>query len=248
MPRLLVLQHVAWEILGTLDPLLRQSGFRIRYVNFDRHPHARPSLDGYHGLVVLGGPMNVDETDRYPHLDTERRLIETALERELPLLGICLGAQMVASVLGARVSRSPRTEIGWYDVSPTPEGRTDSLIGNFEPVERIFHWHGDMFDVPAGAVQLVESDDVPNQAFRYGDRTYGLQFHLEVDRAMIERWLRVPDNLEQIEALEDVCPHAIREETPRRIGRLHRLSDRTFSAFVDLFPRRRGKPRLLPSR
>ena len=96
MPKLLVLQHVAHEILGTLDPLLRSYGFRNRYVNFDREPEAQPTLDGYHGLAVLGGPMNVDQTDRYPHLATEIEVIHQALEREVPVLGICLGAQLVA--------------------------------------------------------------------------------------------------------------------------------------------------------
>jgi anthranilate/para-aminobenzoate synthase component II len=101
--RLLVFQHVAHEILGTLDPLLKRAGFRIRYVNFSRQPDAQPSLDGYDGLIILGGPMSVNDSDRLPHLGTEMHLIEQAMKRDLPLMGICLGAQLIAKALGAAV-------------------------------------------------------------------------------------------------------------------------------------------------
>src|SRR5204863_9872367 len=116
MKKLLVLQHVAHELLGTLNPLLKRSGFRIRYVNFARHPDAQPSLDGYNWLVVLGGPMSVNDADRLPHLTTEMRLIEEALRRNIPVLGICLGAQLIAKTLGADVYPNKEKEIGWYDV------------------------------------------------------------------------------------------------------------------------------------
>ena len=99
MKKLLVLQHVAHELLGALNPLLKKSGFRIRYVNFARHPDAQPSLDGYDALVVLGGPMSVNDAGRLPHLTTEMKLIEEALRRSLPVLGICLGAQLIARTL-----------------------------------------------------------------------------------------------------------------------------------------------------
>ena len=107
MKKLLVLQHVAHELLGTLNPLLKAAGFRLRYVNFARHPEAEPSLDGYHGLVVLGGPMSVNDTDHLPHLITEMKLIEAAMRRNLPVLGICLGAQLIAKTLGAAVYSKP---------------------------------------------------------------------------------------------------------------------------------------------
>src|ERR671919_1422688 len=131
MKKIIVLQHVAHEILGTLNPLLKRAGFRIRYVNFGRHPDAQPCLDGYDGLVVLGGPMGVNDTRQHPHLITELRLIEEALRRQLPVLGICLGAQLIAKTLGADVYPSKEKEIGWYDISPTREAESDPLFVTF---------------------------------------------------------------------------------------------------------------------
>jgi GMP synthase (glutamine-hydrolysing) len=248
MKKLLVVQHVAFEILGTLNPLLKSAGFRIRYVNFGRHPEAQPSLDRYHGLVVLGGPMNADQFDRFPHLETEVRLIEKAIDRELPVLGICLGAQLIARALGAEVKRNRQKEIGWYDVSLTDEGTHDPLFGHFEPTERIFQWHGDTFDLPRSCVHLASSPTCMNQAFRYRSNVYGLQFHMEVDEPLIERWLRVPVHRQEIEELNGaVDPDTIRQETTQHIDRLKALGDRTFAELVKLF----GAPRkrvLLPSR
>lgn len=242
MPKLLVFQHVAWEILGTLDPLLRSYGFRNRYVNFGRDPKAEPRLDGYHGLVVLGGPMNVDEVERHPHLATEVRVLREAIEREMPVLGICLGAQLIAGALGAAVRKSPETEIGWYDVAPTEAGRSDRLIGHFAATEKIFQWHGDTFDLPEGGVHLASSHACTNQAFRYGENVYGLQFHLEVDEPLIGRWLDVPVHQREIEGLGGrISAEEIRRETRQHVFRSQQLSALCFASFACLFgsPRRR---------
>lgn len=248
MRRILVFQHVAHEILGTLNPLLKIAGFRIRYVNFGRHPDARPSLDGYHGVVALGGPMNVDDVESHPHLRTEVSLLREALDRGMPILGICLGAQLLARALGAPVGPAIQKEIGWYDLSVSEPGRSDPLLSGFGDTERIFQWHGDTFEIPAGAVHLASSDLCPNQAFRYGENAYGFQFHLEVDEPLIDRWLDVPMHRAEIEALSGlVDPEEIRRETRARIARARHLSDRTFGEWVRLFgPERRG--RILASR
>ncbi|MCH7517674.1 MAG: type 1 glutamine amidotransferase [Candidatus Dadabacteria bacterium] len=248
MPRLLVLQHVAHEILGTLDPLLRDAGFRIKYVNFERHPDAEPELEGYDGLIVLGGPMNVDEVDKYPNLETEMNLIKRAVEKEFPILAICLGSQLLAKALGAKVRKNPEKEIGWYDLSPTEEGENDPLISNFKHVERIFQWHGDTFELPEGATLLAFSPLCKNQAFRYGEYVYGFQFHLEVDTPMIERWLRVPENKKEIEDLNGkIDSEQIRVETPDFISRLNELSNSVFGNFIELFGYNK-KRKTLPSR
>ena len=242
MRRILVCQHVAFEILGTLNPLFKSYGFRIRYVNFGREPEVRPSLDHYHGLVLLGGPMSACDDVNHPHLVTEIELVREGIDRGLPVLGICLGAQLMARALGAEVRPNPAPEIGWYEVSLTEDGRRDPVFAHFGERERIFQWHGDTFDIPDGGVHLASSTTCHHQAFRYGDRAYALQFHLEVDPPLIERWLTVPVHREELRALGGaVDPDCIRVETRERIGRAQRLGDRTFSAFVELFgPARRS--------
>ena len=248
MPRLLVFRHVAYEVLGTLDPLLKDAGFRIKYVNFERHPDAEPSLEGYDGLIVLGGPMNVDEVDKYHNLKTEVNIIREAVEKELPILGICLGSQLLAKALGAKVRKNPEKEIGWYEISPTKKGQKDPLISNFMQEEKIFQWHGDTFELPDGAKLLASSPLCKNQAFRYGENVYGFQFHLEVDTPMIERWLRVPENCKEIENLNGkIDPEQIRVETPDYISRLNELSNSVFGNFIELFGYNK-KRKTLPSR
>jgi GMP synthase (glutamine-hydrolysing) len=248
MKKLLILQHVAHELLGTLNPLLKKSGFRIRYVNFARHPDAQPSLDGYDGVVLLGGPMSVNDTHQFPHLATEMKLIEQAMARDLPVLGICLGAQLIAKTLGASVYPNQEKEIGWYDVSPTNHAESDPLLKAFQETEKIFQWHGDTFEIPNSGLHLAFSSLCANQAFRYGTNVYGLQFHLEVDEPMIHRWLRVAENKREIVSLDGkIDPERIQQETPQHIGRLNHLSERVFGEFIRLFGIEKTRC-LLPSR
>lgn len=248
MTRVMVCQHVGYELLGTLNPLFKDAGFRLRYVNFGRKPELQPELEGYDGLVLLGGPMNVDEEARYPHLRYELHLIEEALKRDIPVLGICLGSQLLAKALGSKVERNPVREIGWHEVQLSESGKCDPLLRHFQPAEKIFHWHGDTFELPRGAEHLASSQNCRNQAFRYGEKAYGLQFHLECDEALIERWLMVPQHQAELESVKDrTCPERIRKETPERIGRLKELSRSTFGEFVKLFGEEK-RFRCLPSR
>lgn len=248
MKRLLVFQHVPHEILGTFNPLLKSAGFRIRYVNFGRTPDAVPNVDKYDGLIVLGGPMCVDQTDSHPHLLTEIDAIRQAMEQHKPVLGICLGAQLIATALGAQVHKNPVKEIGWYDVTPTNAGAQDPLFSCFEGTEKIFQWHGDTFDIPTGAVHLATSPDCANQAFRYGDRTYGLQFHLEVDEPLIQRWLKTPVHVRELESLGDhISSDKIIADTGRYIDQSAELGSRLFGEYVRLFSSRVRRV-VLPSR
>ena len=247
-PKILVFQHVPYEPLGTLDPLLKQAGFRIRYVNFGRDAGQRPSLEKYAALIVLGGPMNADQIEQFPNLKTETEIIREAVERRMSVLGICLGAQLLAKALGGSVSRNPVREIGWYDVTLTAAGATDPVLADFEPQQRVFQWHEDGIGLPANAVHLASSPDSAVQAFRYGDHAYGFQFHLEASASLIERWLAVPDHqavLQEERGMID--PEEIRRHIPARIDALEKLSRQTFSRWVDRFEFGRRR-RALPSR
>lgn len=248
MARVLVFQHVAAEPLGTLDPMLRQRGHRIRYVNFHRHPDAHPSIDRYQALIVLGGPMMPDQGDRYPHLLSEMRCIEEALKQDMPVLGICLGAQLLAHALGAPMRPSPAWEIGWYDLAPTPLTAADPVFCGLTQPRPVFQWHGYTFDLPAGAAHLARSELCDHQAFRYGAHAYGFQFHLELDERLINRWLNLPAYIEELEKSD--VPHdaeTIRRHTHEHIRDSISLSKDVFGAFLAPL----GEPaarHILPSR
>jgi GMP synthase (glutamine-hydrolysing) len=248
MPRLLVFQHVAAEPLGTLDPLIRRRGHRIRFVNFERQPDAQPDVDRYRGLIVLGGPMNVEDQARRPHLRTELLAIERALAQDKPVLGICLGAQLLAHVLGAPIRRLPRPEIGWHEVHTTAAGRADPLLAELGERATVFQWHSYGFELPAGAEHLASSADCPYQAFRAGPRAYGFQFHIEMDAALIARWLATPDyERELLESGAPDGPAAILAQTHERVAPMQRKAHSVFNGFLDLVgtPRRQLR---LPSR
>jgi GMP synthase (glutamine-hydrolysing) len=234
MKKVLVFQHVPHEDLGTLNNLVRAAGFEIHTVKF-WSAGAPANLEGFAALIVLGGPMGVYEADKYPYLAAETELIETAVKNDLPLLGICLGSQLVANALGARVYPSGIKEIGWYDLTPTADAGNDPLLRHLNATEKVFQWHGDTFDLPNGAIHLASSPLCPNQAFRYGRNAYALQFHLEVDSKMIDTWLDVPQNRDEIAGLHgEFDPTIIRDETTRHIGRLENLSRLVFGDFIRL--------------
>ena len=238
MSRILVLQHVAAEPLGTLDPLIRARGHRIRYVNFERQPEAAPSMDRYHGLIVLGGPMNVEEHYQRPHLLTEMHLIEQALAQDKPVLGICLGSQLLAHVLGAPVRRHRQSEIGWYDLATTPAGRNDPVLQPLGERAPVFQWHSYTFDIPRSAEHLAMTASCENQAFRHGNNAYGFQFHLEVDQALVTRWLSLPAYREELLAAElDHGPDEVEQLTLERAGRMRDRAEPVFGNFLDLIGR-----------
>jgi GMP synthase (glutamine-hydrolysing) len=186
--------------------------------------------------------MNCDQIARYPHLGFEVEAIRAAIDRGLPVLGICLGAQLIARALGAEVRSNGAKEIGWYDVSPTPDGAKDALVGRFAGTEKIFQWHGDRFDIPRGAVHLASSAVCANQAFRYGDNVYALQFHLEVDEPLIARWLHTPVMAREIECLgPGFDPERIMADTRRYIGRSLALGRSVFGHYLDMFHTRRRR-------
>ena len=248
MSRLMVFQHVAAEPLGTLHARIRARGHRIRFHNFQREPDAQPNVDRYHGLIVLGGPMNVTDQHRHPHLKTELLAIEAALRQDKPVLGICLGAQLLAHVLGAPVRRHDLHEIGWYDLATTEAGRLDPVLGHLGETAPVFQWHACTYDLPSGAVQLARTEGCEQQAFRFGSNAYGFQFHMEADAAMIERWLRLPAYREELAAAGiGRDEESIRASTASQMQAMQPLAEATFNNFLDLVGRPARKM-VLPSR
>ena len=226
-PKVLVFQHVPFEPLGTLDPLLKEAGFRLRYVNFGREPKQRPQLDRYAALIS-------DQIDTYPNLITEVEIIREAVDRGMAVLGICLGAQLLARALGGDVFRNEVREIGWYEVETTAEGLEDPVLSTFAPRQEVFQWHEDGIGLPPGAVLLASSPASPVQAFRHGEAVYGFQFHLEVNRPLIERWLTVPAHQQSLrEEAGNVDPNEIRRRADTSIGSLEALSRATFSRWIE---------------
>ena len=234
MRKVLVLQHVAHEILGTLNPILKENKLKIRYVNFEREPDAQPEIDGYNGLVVLGGPMGVYEAPEYPHLVHEMKLIEQAFKMDIPVLGICLGAQLMAHVLGGKVGPHFQKEVGWHTVDFLQTEGT--LFQGFEKQEMIFQLHGDSFEVPKSCQHLASSEICPGQVFQYGEKAYALQFHIEVDEPMVKRWLKVPVIAEDIKRHTYIPKEEeILNQTKKHIERSMQLSGICFRRFVELF-------------
>jgi len=173
-----IIQHVEFEGPGHIGTWIRERRHGCSFSHLYRG-EALPAVDSFDRLVVMGGPMNIYEHDRYPWLAAEKEFIGRAVAAGKTVLGICLGAQLIADVLGARVYAGPEKEIGWFPVTLTPEGREAGLFGEVPERFTVFHWHGDTFSLPAGAVRLAASAGCENQAFLYRDRVLGLQFHLE---------------------------------------------------------------------
>ena len=232
--KILVVQHVACEPLGTLDPLLRRRKVRVRYHNAVRSPDAPPDLGGVDAVIVLGGPQNLDEQDRYPHLKHELALLTEVLRRGLPVLGICLGAQLLAHALGARVGRNAQRELGWADLTLTEAGKADPVLSALGTPAPMFHWHGDTFALPSGAAQLAHTALCQQQAFRYGDLAYGLQFHMEVDAELIARWLEVYRHELALTHGPDAAA-LVTAQTRARIGDLQARSALAFDTLLQVW-------------
>jgi GMP synthase (glutamine-hydrolysing) len=245
MKRVLLLQHESFEAFGTLDPLLKREGIRIRYVNFERNPEAIPSLDGYDGLILMGGYMGVYESLIYQHLKVEMQLIEEALRRGMPILGICLGSQILAHVLGAEVRKHSEREMGWVPVHLTDQGKADPIFSHFGSSEVLFQSHGDTFDIPSSANHLAFSEVCHGQAFRYGENVYGFQFHIEIDRPTIGHWIEMPENQEIFAASNGRFePGTILRDTDRHLPRSIQLSEYAFRNFLKISGAKKPKIKL----
>jgi GMP synthase-like glutamine amidotransferase len=183
------LQHADFEDLGCIAPWLCAGGHRVsgtRLYAGEAPPHDM----AFDALIVMGGPMNIYEYDQHPWLRGEKALIRSAVDAGKRVLGICLGAQLLADVLGGRVTRNAESEIGWFPLILTGAGRDSPLFADLPETFTGFHWHGDTYALPPGAACLAQSEACAQQAFALGTRLLGLQFHLEVTRPNAEEWFR----------------------------------------------------------
>lgn len=231
----LVIQHVESEGLGLIAPLLRSRGLGSHVVRVYKGERIPERLAGYSALIVLGGPMGVYEDDVYPFIKAELRLIKSALEERLPVLGICLGAQLLAKAAGAQVYKGEAKEIGWFNVSLTTRGKGDKLLLGLPDAFTVFQWHGDTFTTPPGAACLASSELFERQLIRVGANAYGIQFHLEVTAPMIKEWLAI--NAKEVNAV-GVDHDRIVKEASEHIERLHR----SCRAVLTRFLRQVGRP------
>lgn len=202
MKTAIAIHHVCFEDLGTLEPLLEARGYTVRYVDATVDDLRRLDVITPDLLVVLGGPIGAFDEALYPFIADELTLLRQRLESRRALLGICLGAQLTARALGAHVGSMGTKEIGYAPLSLTVEGKA-SPLGALGDVP-VLHWHGDQFDIPAGAVRLAATEVCPNQAFAFENHVLGLQFHLEADARRIERWL-VGHHCELAQSGIDLC-------------------------------------------
>lgn len=194
--KILVIMHVESEGPGSLGTFLRSEGIdvlTVRLYNGDR----LPDLSKCDAVVSMGGPMNVYEEDKYPFLKEEAIFLEQALHTDKPMLGICLGAQMIAKSAGARVTKSPKKEVGWGEVTLTATGQDDALFQGLPEKLDVLQWHEDMFLIPNGGILLASSRDCPHQAFRYRN-AFGLQFHVEVTEEILAEWFADSPELDTI--------------------------------------------------
>jgi GMP synthase-like glutamine amidotransferase len=230
--RALVLQHVAVEGPGTLASHLGTRGWTLETVALYEGARLPEGAQEYQAVIVMGGPMGVYDEAEYPFLRDEHRFLTRVLEQGVPLLGICLGSQLLAKALGARVYRNPQKEIGWYTVDLTPAGAADPLFASLASPVPVFQWHGDAFDLPAGATPLASSPLCTHQAFRYGDRVYGLLFHLELTPDIIHSWLATFHD-ELVRAQDTIDPTRIVADMPQRYVEYQQVGNRVFANLVE---------------
>ena len=229
-----VLRHAPFVPMGSIEDRLVGGGVPFRQFDLFQAVPERLPLDQAAGLIVLGGPMSAFQTDEYPYLLAVLDWIRQAVRSELPLLGVCLGAQLMAMALGGRVYPNGRKEIGWCDLVLSPAAETDLLLKGSAPTETVLQWHGDTFELPPGATHLAASSLCANQVFRAGRRAWAVQFHLEMTPPLLESWFHEPVFAADLARLGDVEAESIRTTAPRQFPVMERFSRRILERFVAL--------------
>ena len=182
------LQHVPFEDAANIGHWAKENGYSITNTKlYENQP--LPEIDDIDILAIMGGPMNIYQYRDYPWLKDEKLFIEKAINKQVKVIGVCLGAQLIADVLGAKVFQNPYVEIGWHDVVLDKSSSSSNHFRDFPKTFTAFHWHGDTFEIPMGAVNLASSEACANQVFGYDNNVIGLQFHIEYSKESIEKML-----------------------------------------------------------
>jgi GMP synthase (glutamine-hydrolysing) len=228
----LICKNISSEGPGTIEDFLKIKGIPYTVVDLSKGEKI-PDTEAFNTLVMMGGPMSVNEDDIYSYIKKEEELTRDFIAKNKNVLGICLGAQIMAKALGSRVYKGKEQEIGWHDIELTSEGIADALmrklavhphVGDMWKRFKVFHWHGETFDIPHGAVRLAGSELFPNQAFRYGNKAYAFQFHIEVTKEMIYDWLKA----------EDIDHDKLKTDTERLYEVYHARAWNFYNAFFAL--------------
>jgi GMP synthase-like glutamine amidotransferase len=214
-----------------LDDILEERGWKVDEVGL-WNGNSLPDPTPFHLLILMGGPMSVNDNNLHPFLEQEKHFVRQWINKRNPIVGICLGAQLIAHVLGGRVYKGPQEEIGWYDVVLTEEGKRDPCLKSFPMLFPVFQWHGETFDLPDNTVPLATAHDYPHQAFRFGDLTYAFQFHFEVTKHIVQMWLAQSeiDEAKQQDIISSLRLHLpntpIMQGLYAALSRFNRTSDR----------------------
>ncbi len=233
MQRVLILQNEQDDPEGFLGQLM--DGYAIPRDIIDVENDALPDPTHYTAIVSLGGSQHAYDEHLYPYLVAEKALIRQAVQQNIPVLGLCLGGQLLAAALDGQVKRHTMTEIGFFDVSLTQSGQEDPLFAGLPGYQRVFHWHEDTFDLPAGAVLLASNGNTENQAFRYGQHAYGLQYHIELDEATLHTWLYHPKMIESIvDTVGLTAYQTMSQESAARLPLYHEHTTIVFKNFLRL--------------
>jgi len=230
MKEVLVFQHDPFEDLGFFAEVLEKQRTDYRVLRLFHGEMPAEDWERIGALIILGGPMSVNDEEQFPFLRWEKRIIRAAIDEAVPVVGICLGAQLIATTLGTMVYHGRVKEIGWSPISITPHGQVDSLLGYLPENATVFQWHGDGFELPAGAIRLASSVNYKNQAFRVGKNIYALQFHLEVTPPMIARW--IDERSKDLAQAPYILPDKILADTQNYAPILKYYGERFLSEFI----------------
>ncbi len=228
---ILILQHVASEGPGLIGEVALSKGFTLRTIRLYKGESVPRPPRHFSALVVMGGPMGVYDEELYPYIGSELRLIEAAFKARVPVLGVCLGAQLMARAAGGKVFSKGKKEIGFYKLRLTPGAEQDRLLMGLPQEFVVFQWHGDTFNIPEKAVNLASSEDFEHQLLKVGDNSYGLQFHIEVTEAMVSEFLL--EGEEELRGAPYIKPaEVILSEAPELLPSIHGLGRAIISRFL----------------